>query len=230
METKYKIIETKIQGLSVEEGRTKLTAIHNNKDLTFLHPAYGPDTYANVGAKIEQNGLAKPTMAETASLVHAAFNSDDKYSNEIRDIMKQRILWGFTGNLYIPKKGVYIEDNPEIRDVFMDESELIKKLEANDTTVRFVPFGYKIGRMSSLELAKNPYLIGLAEEAGADKLAQVADKHKNKPYLFSFNSVDKPITRVSALDSDWSLGSGLDVVGGYYCGDYWDGCAFGVLR
>ena len=75
---------TLAQSLRVEEGRTKLITTHNNKDLTFLYPSYGPDTCIKVGAGIEQGGLLKPTMAETASLAHSAFNSDDKYSKEIK--------------------------------------------------------------------------------------------------------------------------------------------------
>ena len=80
-------------------------------------------------------------MAQTVSLVHSAFNSDDKYSKVIKGRMKNKWLWGFTGTLYVPNKGTYVQDNPEIRNgnIFMEESELIKKLEENDISVRFVP-------------------------------------------------------------------------------------------
>ena len=40
------------ESLRVEEHRTKLTVTHNNKDLTFMHPAYGPGTYADVKSAI----------------------------------------------------------------------------------------------------------------------------------------------------------------------------------
>ncbi len=215
--------------LKVKEGRTQLVATHQNKDLTFLHPAYGPDTYANVKEAIEQDNLKPATMAETASLVHSAFNSDDEYSEEIKQIMKDRYFWAFTGNLYLPNKGAYIQDNPETRDgmPFMEESNLVKRLEADDSSVRFVPFGYQTGEMTSLELAKNPYIIALAGEEGAEKLAEIADKHKHNPYLFSFlNSIDHPLTRVSALYSGRNLYGRL-VVGGCYRGCYSYGCAFG---
>ena len=109
----------------------------------------------------------------------------------------------------------------------MDESTLVKKLEANSPEVRFVPFGYQTESMSSLELSKNPYIIALAGEDGAEKLAEVADKHSKKPYLWSFNSVSQPETRVSALYSYWDLGSRL-FVDGYDRGGNRYGGAFGV--
>lgn len=225
-------LEKQTKSLRVEEGRTKLITTHNEKDLTFLHPAYGPNNYANVGEEIERDGLATPTMAETASLVHGAFNSDDKYSKKIKDIMRKERLWAFTGNLYILNKGVYVKDNPEIRDgmPFMEESELVKRLELDDPSVRFVKFGYEIGEMTPLKLGRNKYVIALAGEEGAEKLAEVANKHKYKPYLWSFKSVDQPLTRVSTLDSDWGLDDGRLGVDGNCFGDDRYGYAFGVQK
>ena len=219
--------ETQNVGLDVEVERTKLKPRGTN--LVFLHPSYGPNTYANVKEQIEKDNLKAPNMAETASLVHAAFNSEDKYSEEIKQIMKDRYFWAFTGNLYVPNKGAYIQDNPETRGgmPFMDESNLVKKLEADSPEVRFVPFGYKTGEMSSSELAKNPYVLALAGEEGAEKLAEVADKHKNKPCLFSYDSISEPLTRVSALYSYWFLDSRLYVDGDVH-GDDRLGGAFGV--
>ncbi|MBI2671085.1 hypothetical protein HYX18_03870, partial [Candidatus Woesearchaeota archaeon] len=98
--------------MRVKEGRTELTTDHDGRDLTFVVPSYGPNTYAGVRDLIEKDGLKTPTMAETASLVCTAFNSDDKYSNEIKQLMKDRWLWAFTGTLYVPNKGAYIQDNP----------------------------------------------------------------------------------------------------------------------
>jgi hypothetical protein len=200
--------------MKIKEGRTELTVEHEGKDLTFVHPA-NKGTYASVQGQIQEAGLEAPTMAQTASLVQDAFNSEDKYSQGIKKIMKDNWLWGFTGNLYVPNKGVYVQDNPEVRNgmPFMDESELVEKLEAEDPSVRFVPFGYKTENMSALDLAKNEYIIALAGEEGADKLAQVADKHKRQPYLWSFKSVSEPTTRVSRLYSGWGFVDRLVVVG-----------------
>ena len=220
------------QGLRVEERRTQLIVPHSGGELTFLHPPYGPDTYANVGLAIQQDNLKRPTMAETASLVHAAFNSDNKYSTEIKEIMEQAWLWAFTGTLYTPD-GAFIQDDPEIRDgmPFMDRESLEQKLNAKDPSVRHVPFGYQIEEMSPLELAKNPYVVGLAGGEGAEQLARVADKYRGKPYLGSFESVGKNETRVSALGSRLFgyLGHGL-VVGGNGHGGIVGSHAFGVFE
>ena len=78
------VVETK--GLR-EEGE-RLFLPHNGGELELLHRVYGPGTYTDVGEKIEQDGLKRPTMVETASFVHFAFISDNKSSREIRDIIK----------------------------------------------------------------------------------------------------------------------------------------------
>lgn len=229
------------QDLRVEEGRTKLIVTYKGEDLTFLRPYYGPDTYVNVENSIESDDLAKPTMAQNASLVHGAFtNPDNQYSKEIKDLMRTTWIWCFTGTLYVPNKGAYVQDHPEIRNgrPFMDESELVAKLGSRDEdgvvysddgTVRFVPFGFKIESMSPLELRSNPYVIALAGQEGTQKLEKVADTFRKNPYLWSFKSVDEPQTRVSALDSDWGFGVGL-VVGGLDRGYDGNGCVFGVRR
>ena len=222
--------KTQSNTLRVTEGRTLLTVDHNGQDLTFVYPSFGPGNYSDVGKQIQQAGLEKPTMAHTSSLVHAAFNSDDKYSKEIKDILRDKWLWAYTGILYVPNKGAYVQNDQQVENnnILMDESELVKKLEANDQKVRFVPFGFKIGEMTPIQLGKNSYVIALAGEEGAQKLSEVADKFNKKPFLYSFDSVDKPITRVSALDSCRYFDVGL-FVDGNILGDDRYGCAFGVL-
>ena len=222
---------TQNKTLRIKEGRTELTADHLGRDLTFIHPSYGPDTYANVGSQIEQAGLIRPTMSQITSLAHTSFNSDDKYSKEIVELMKDAYLRGFTGSHYVPNKGAYIQEDPQIRNgmPFMDESELVRKLEANDPSVRFVPFGFKVGEMTPIQLAGNKYVQALVGEEGAEKLAEIADKHRNKPKLWSFESVDEPLTRVSALYSYWDLDDWF-VVYGDVRGNYWYGYSFGVSR
>jgi len=220
--------------LRVKEGRTELSIDYEGKDLVFLYPAFGPGTYAQVKELIETAELGNPTMAQTASLVQAAFSSEDKYSKEIKEIMRKNWLWVFTGSKYIPKEGAYIQDNPETRDgiPFMDKSRLIRILEEETNkkikTVRFVPFGYKIREQTSRELGKNPYVVGLAGEEGAEKLAEVADKFAYKPFLYSFDSVNLPETTVSGLDSGWLLGPRLGVFGDCRGGTM-DGFALGYV-
>jgi len=222
----------KEQNYEIRKGKTEIDVLHKDTNLTFIHPAYGPNKYSNLKELIEKDGLNSPTMSETASLVYQAFINDKEGKepefNDIKKIIKDMWLWGFTGILYTPKL-IYIQDNPETRSgtPFMDESELVKKLGENDSNVKTLQYGFKLESMTSLELAKNPFVIALAGEEGADKLAQVADTFKIKPYLWSFKSVDKNLTRVSALGSYWDLGRRL-VVDGDYLGGSRGGYALGV--
>ena len=244
------MLNDKLRIKEVKEGRTELTVKHNGQDLTFIHPAYGPDTYATVGRLIEENGLIRPTMAQTASLVHTVFDRyediydfayDNEYAINIRKIMRKlEGLWAFTGSLYVPKKGVYVQDNPEIRDgiPFMDESELIRKLEANDPSVRFVPFNrFNIGKMTASKLLENEYLIALVGEEGSEKLAEVAGKFKYNPYLwglaYSYNVQEPFKIRVSSIsilwdELLWKTDENLHINGAEYPSSF--AAAFGIQK
>ena len=216
----------------ITHGKTLIEVPHNGGPRTFVYESHGPDDYFNVSNSIEKEGLSMPTTAETVSFIHPAFTSakEEKEFSEIKSIMKNQWLWCSTGILRVPKEGAYIEDNPKVngKELIMDKSELVKRLEANDSSVRFVPFGFKTGLMTSRELEKNAYIRALAGDEGAEKLADIADKFKSNPYLFSFDSVNRPVKRVSSLDSGWYLdGDGLDVSGDHD-GIGRDGCAFGA--
>jgi len=223
---------------------TKLTVDHLGRNLiTFVHPSYGRDTYANVGLQIEQADLIRPTMSQITSLAHASCNTNypiegrltteeerqERYAKEIKQMMWDALNLGFTGSHYVPNKGAYIQDDPQIRNgmPFMEESELVRKLEANDPSVRFVPFGFRVGKMTPAQLAENEYIRGLVGDEGAEKLAEMASKHRNDPVLYSFESVNEPSTRVSALRFDSFIGN--LVVNGAAPGDFKYFCSYGVL-
>jgi len=205
---------------------------YKGKYLTFQHPLIGPGTYVKVKKSIETAKLGKPTMAETASLILAIYNSEDKplgdfIKKQLGDFMGQlrstdNQIWAFTGILCIPKEGAYIQDDPETRNrrPFMDKSRLVKILEEETSkkvkTVRFVPFGYKTGGVTPLELEKNKFVIGLAEEEGAEKLAEVADKFKRDPFLYALESVSRPAISVCSLQDEWFSDFGL----GVHCSNY----------
>jgi len=223
--------------MKVKEGKTSLTISHEGGELTFQYPAFS-GTYGSVAEQIDKEGLKRPNSPETASLVYDAFqNKDGKYESEIIKILKENWFWEFTGNLYLPKSneeinnGVILEHNPKIENgkLIMDKNSLIKRLKENDALVKFVPFGYKIEKQSSLELSKNPYIVARYGEEGADKIAKVADKYSNKPYVWSFNSVNEEKVRMSALGRIWSFDVRLDVYG-YFWDDDDGGDAFGVCN
>lgn len=214
----------------VREGKTELIAPYLKDKLMFVYPAYGPNTFANVKSEIEKSDLRYPTMAETVSLVYAAFqDKDNKYSEEIIDLLRKSWLWANNRILYVPNEGAYIQDNPIIENgrFLMNKSDLVKKLESKDESVRFVPFGYKINEQSSRDLSKNKFVIGLAGDEGADKSAEVSEYYKLEPYLFSFNNVDYLTSRVAGLGSGWGVGGRL-LVGDGFVG--WGGLALGIDR
>src|SRR3989344_3905473 len=221
--------------MEVETNYIKLKVPHERGKLSFQHPAF-KGTYGSVAQQIDKSGLKRPTSPETASLVYDAFqNKDGKYESEIISILRSNWFWEFTGNFYLPKSneeisnGVILEHNPKITNgkLVMDKNSLIKKLGnakeirinkhpifvSEDELTKFVPFGYKIGKQSSLELLKNPYIIARYGEEGAEKIAKVADKYSSKPYLCSFDSVDEEKVRMSALGWGWVFDDGLYVDG-----------------
>lgn len=240
-------------------GKSYLTGIlHEGKEISFQYPAF-IGYYENVANAIDKDNLRRPNSSETASLVYDAWkNPKEKYSAEIISILKDNWLWEYTGNLYLPKakgdfqNGVLIQDNPLIVDgkLVMDKNDLIKKLEdaeefrignhpifiSKDRSVRFTPFGYKIDKMKFRELAENPYIVAQRlgrkenETEHSEALAKIASKYKNKPYLNSFNSVDREEARMSVLKRNWDDDGMLIVDGNNWFASGDDGVAFGVCK
>jgi hypothetical protein len=219
-------------------GKSYLTGIPYEKgNITFQYPAF-KGYYLNVASAIDKDNLKRPNSPKTASLVYDAFkNSNRKYESEIIKILNEAFLWEFTGNLYLPKSnekvnnGVILEYNPKIENgkLKMDKTSLIKRLNENDSNVKFVPFGFKIGKQNLIELQKNPYIIARYGKEGAEKIAKIASKYKNEPHVDSFDSVNEEKVRMSALDTGWNPDAGLLVVcKDWFGGDY--GYAFGVCN
>ena len=221
--------------MKIQVGKTYLTVPHKNEEVTFQYPSFR-GTYGNVAEQVGKEGLKRPISSETSSLIYDALqNPKGEYESQILDILKDNWFWEFTGNLYLPRSneevsnGVIIEDNPKIVNgrLNMDKKTLIKRLQADDKSVRFVPFGYKIEAQTLEELGKNPYIVARYGEEGAEKIAKIASQFKNKPYIWSFNFVDEETARMSALLRLWGFGYRLNVYG-----DDWDandgGHSFGV--
>ena len=232
-----------LKGIQVREenGRAYLDVQHLDGKISFFAQANGPNTYVNVAQALDEANLEQPTMAQNVSLVYSAWEvPEEQYSREIINILNSSRLWGFNGILSSPKsKGAFIQDRPSIKNgkIIMDESELESKLGSNeenrvvysnDKTIRFVPFGYKLGAQKASELEKNPFVIALAGEEGAEKLAKVSKNYRYRSCVFNFNEVSEPLIRVSSLGSVGGYVGGLGLVG--YLGDGRVGCASGVFK
>jgi hypothetical protein len=108
--------------------------------------------------------LKRPSSSEIVSIVYNSFkNSKGEYESQIIEILNNSWLWEFTGNLYLPRSnedinnGVILENNPQIANgqLVMDKSSLIKRLLENDSSVKFVPFGYKTREQTHKELRES---------------------------------------------------------------------------
>jgi hypothetical protein len=223
--------------MEVKEGKTYLTVPHEGGKLTFQYPFF-KGYFGDIVNSIEKAGLKKPNSSKTASLVYDAFkNPSGKYESEIIDIMNNYWFGEFTGNLYLPKSneevnnGVIIDNNPIIQNgkLIMNKNDLIKRLKENDSNVKFVPFGFKTGTQNLIELQKNHYIIARYGEEGAEKIAEIASKYKNNPYLWSFDSVDKEEVRLSALSRYRDFDIGL-IVDGDSLSDCGNSHAFGIVK
>ena len=210
--------------MEIKTEESSLTKISYERGELHFQDIEFKGAYGKVAGEIDKAGLKRPNSAETASLVDYSWkNPEEKYSQEIISILENNWFWEFTGNLYLPKSheeinnGVILENNPKIINgkLAMDKNSLVQRLQNNDPLVKFVPFGYKIGKQNLIELQKNPYVLARYGKEGTEKMAEVASKYKNKPYIWSFDSVDKEETTLSVLSSGWYFGDRLYVDGGF---------------
>lgn len=171
---------------------------HLDTKLKFVYPAKGPARYDNIRNQIIQDDFIHPAMSHNTSLVHHAWkNQEEIYSKEVIQLLRNIRIWSFNKINYFPNKGAHIRNDQETKDI----------------TEKFVPFSdYKIGEQSPKELAKNKFVIALAGEEGAEKLAEIASYYKETPYLWSFDNVNEQIERVAALNTYWGSNR-LDLCG-----------------
>jgi len=245
METQAKTYEPSIVRIEkVWTPDAHLVVPHDEEVIKFASPAFGPNTYRNVGQEILSKNLNVPTGDYTASLLHPAYcNSkikDEPEFENIRGIMKGNWLWVFNRNLWT-EKGVYVFQDLEAkgRSQPLDINELERMLKdgkeingirfSNDGRVRFAPKeSYKLGEHTSESFAKDGFIIASCKQEEAEKSGEVSAEFKNKPYIYGLEIQEgqTPELRVSAVHED-------DGRLRFY-GNGWDGNdrghAFGVLK
>ena len=206
---------------------------HLGKNLIFEN-RFTEGTYNECAQTLNGWRLSQPTFSQIVSLLHSAYkNEDNEDAKKMTGLLLiKKSLRCFTGLHYVPEEGVYIQDNPQIINgrVFMNRENLVKKLEANNSSVRFVPFGYKTDifnyktdsnhRHKALKLKRNKLILGLCgvgddAKEQADKLAEIADSLDNgdcgyEPFFEAFESTNKKTTRVSVL-AHQNLGYGFNI-------------------
>lgn len=225
METK----ELKGNGI-IRTARTEIDVPHLEEIITFGLPLTGPDHYQKVMDSISQEGMLRPTTAQTFSLIDLALkNQDEEHCKDILSKLRDNWLWTSTENLYTPNE-VIVYDNVD-GNMPSDKKSLLKRFKEGDKAIRVVPYGFKTESQSILELARNFYVIAQVgnKDFAEDVVARVAQKvSRNKPYVWAFNPTNEDIKRYSALGPGW-YDDGLVVNGEYYDG-FRGGYASGVCE
>lgn len=195
----------------IERERVKIVIPHQGKEINFMYPLVGPNTYREVGKQILNAGMNVPTGDYMASLIHTAYCNKSvankpEFKN-IRDIMENDGLWIFNRRLW-SRNGVYVVQDLEAIGETSDDWEqeqlskakntkriLEKILEggkeisngvrfSKDGKVRFAPRGsYDYEHVSHKSLAKNGLVIACFGIEGAEKLTEVSSKFKNTPFI-----------------------------------------------
>ncbi|MEA3413940.1 MAG: hypothetical protein U9Q99_00225 [Nanoarchaeota archaeon] len=196
--------------------------------------------YASQRNQLRERGIQKMiTSPQSAHFLGDAYeNKNQEFSKKIIQIMDDFYFRSSTESLWLPKSnplstdfkdGVIGYDNPDTsKPKFgIEESELFEKLSnaeeisikghpvfiSKDKSVRFTPFGFKTGIMSSSKLAKNPYNIVLHGEEGAEKSAKISEHYNEKPHLWAYESVNNKQRTLSALNDFWCFDRRLYVNG-----------------
>ncbi|MFA5952992.1 MAG: hypothetical protein WC812_00190 [Candidatus Pacearchaeota archaeon] len=221
----------------IERATIKLWVPHNDKEIAFIYPAVGPNTYLNVGKVILGKGMNVPTGDETASLLYSAYCSELTNESEFQDvknIMEKNWLWVYNQDLWTDK-GVFVVKDLKSLGIspFLNVNELEKKIlkENNareikgikfseDGLVRFAPKGsYTLRKVSSEDFVKNGFIIASCGEKGAEKLGEVSTKFKNKPYIYGLN-IEEGKSHEQRISAVSESGDGFNF-SGYGCGgDY----------
>lgn len=195
--------------------------------ITFGLPLVGPDCYQEVMGKISQEGMLRPTTAQTFSLIDWALrNPDEEHCKDILFKLRNDYwLWTSTKRLYTPNEVIVYDD---VDGNMPSDKKSLKRFKDRDTSIRVVPYGFKTKSQSISELVKNPYIIAQVgnKDFAEDVVARVAEKISgNNPYVWALDPVNKDTKIYSALFSCY--GSGLYVGG---CHGEWGGYASGVCK
>ena len=232
---------------------SKLWVSHNDQELGFAYPSFGPGDYQTVNRELLENGLEVPTEEYIISLIHTAYY-DSKVSEEpefknIKDLIGHRFicnlwLWIFNQNLWT-SEGVYVVQDLDATRInqTLDVNELEEKLKnadkskdglriSQDGKVRFAPTGsYRLGRHTSESLVKDGFVRASYGEQGAEKIGEVSTKIKSDPFIKGNPFIMGPDMQKEKLiqtSSGFKKEHGMLFIDGY-CSGY-GGHAFGVIK
>ncbi len=238
--------------------KKQVTEIDVGENIAFVHPFIRPNNYKGAAKEILNHPvrMSLPNGEKTSYLLKAVYCGPEDFQKEpeaveLRDeIMKQKYLWIFQRNLWVPEEyesshGVFVVYDEKGVGISkeLDIGELEKALKggrrlengvrfSEDGKVSFAPRkSYKDGEMTAEEFANDGFIIASCEENGARNLAEVSQSKYfpiKEPRSWIVNTDNKPIQTISALGDRVWYGYGLDFGGSYrVVGRY--GCASGVV-
>lgn len=201
----------------VERARSKLHVPLEQGEYVYARPAFGPDTYQNVGKQILRAGLAVPTGDAIVPLMHAAYcrPSQDKEFSDVTSAIKSRWLSVFNQDIWT-SEGLYVIQDTQAQG--LSKVRTVKSLEkrlknakelswgglrfSKNGSVRFAPKGsYTIGKHTSQSLAKDGAVVAQYGIRGAELLGEVIEIIQKPAYThgLEIQKDQKPEQRVSSL-------------------------------
>ena len=182
--------------------------------LTFNAQRVGPMNFLDLREADYGKGFGMPTMPELVSLVCASLeNQEYESAKNVTETLRNNYLTGNTRILYT-EKGMFVQDNPKVRDGFMNQKALEKKLDSyeekgvvfsDDRSIRFVPSEFKTKNLGIMALTGG--------QENAEKIAEASKNYKFIPDFCEFGNINSRTKRVAVLTS----GSFNDKV--YVCAD-----------
>jgi hypothetical protein len=211
-------------------ARTEVYVPHLGEVLAFALPMTGEGTYNGVMGAIDSEKLARPTTAQTFSLVDLALkNRNDEHCRDLLSKFRNRYFWSATENLW-GKEDVIVYDNVDGK-MPTDRASLIKRMQDGDKAVRVVKYDeFSAGSQSVTDLVKNPYVlaqVGNNRDFAEDVIARVAKGVSQiQPHVWALGPQNSDVKKYTALGSNCYYG-GLNIFGNFV-GDFSGGYASGV--
>ncbi len=198
--------------IALEEGN--FLAL-NDSNLLFNLELFGPTYFESLRHEAHAKELRIPTVSELSCLAEYSFENPDKRAAKL---IKNFFGYGLTGDTGISygEEGLFFQDNPCVVTVdhdkfgfsgliLMDEKTLESRLGSDeregvvfsdDRKIRFVPYGFKVGKQNLSQLSKNPAAIGLfGGQENAERISKFYGQFNSKVYFL-----------VSRQPLNWELG------------------------
>jgi hypothetical protein len=187
-------------------------------NLVFSTKRVGVKSFSDLRNADYGKGFHMSTMPELIPLIYFTFkNQEQEEAKNLIKIFKNEWFPANTGVYYYPQ-GIFVQDSPQMEnkkiipfDYKALEGKLGKHEErgvvfSDDKTLRFTPYGFKVGTQNSVELANNRGIIALTNgEENAEKLAIASQYYQVDPVLLlssTDNLQDNIKTRIVCLGTD----------------------------